>query len=373
MSNHTDTILIPLSNDTNTLLIRTFFLENDATDLSKLDGKTYLLTVDIFSKYPILHKLRNGSTSKIIINRLSEAFSMFGIPERLYSDNGPQYSSLEFEKCASSWGFQHVTSSPNYPQSNGFIERHIHTIKHIIQKAESLPKALLSWRNTPIDKDTPSPLYTLTHQNQDTIRKIIYQQRLKRDSQAVRLSVGRKIRESPELQPNQTITTRISTSDKWEPSIVIRKRPEPNSYDIKTKRGIVRRARHQIRTIEPMYIPSYSPHRRIPQPSSLHINSNTPVITPVTDVYPPPVSPPYPTQHQNTPALRTPPHHPTPPDNAINTRSHVTSSHTPTNITYPPTPSTTITTNSPTTNPHLHPTDAVIPRGPRRSPDWYRA
>ena len=42
-----------------------------ATDLFQLDGKTYLLTVDIFSKYPILHQLRNCSTSKIVINRLS--------------------------------------------------------------------------------------------------------------------------------------------------------------------------------------------------------------------------------------------------------------------------------------------------------------
>ena len=84
-----------------------------------------------------------------------------------------------------------------------------------------------------------------------------------------------------------------------------------------------------------MYIPSYSPHQLIPLPSSLHNNSNTPAITLVTDVDHPHVSPLYPTQHQNTPALRTPPYHPTPPDNAINTRSHVTSSHTPTNITYP--------------------------------------
>ena len=345
-----------------------------ATDLFQLDGKTYLLTVDIFSKYPILHQLRNGSTSKIVINRLSEAFSMFGIPERLYSDNGPQYSSPEFAKFASSWGFQHVTSSPHYPQSNGFIERHVQTIKTIIQKAESLPKALLSWRNTPIDIETPSPLYTLTHQNQDTIQKIIHQQQLKSDAQALRLSVGRKIIEAPELQPNQTITTRISTSDKWEPAIVIRKRSEPNSYDIKTKRGIVRRARHQIRTIEPMHIPSYSSHQHIPLPPASHNNINTPDITVVTNVDPPPLSTPLSTQHQNTPYIRTSPQHPTPPDTAINTRSLVTTSRTSTNIAYLPPPSPTITPNCPIDNPPLHQTDAVIPRRSsrqRRSPDWY--
>ena len=53
------------------------------TDLFQLDAKTYLLTVDVSSKYPIPHQLRNGSTSKIVINRLSDTLSIFGVPERL--------------------------------------------------------------------------------------------------------------------------------------------------------------------------------------------------------------------------------------------------------------------------------------------------
>ena len=33
------------------------------------------------------------------------------------SDNGPQYSSAEFMSFASSYGFQHITNSPKFPQS----------------------------------------------------------------------------------------------------------------------------------------------------------------------------------------------------------------------------------------------------------------
>lgn len=37
----------------------------------------------------------------------------------LYSDNGNHYTSQTFPELARSWLFLHVTSSPEYPQSNG--------------------------------------------------------------------------------------------------------------------------------------------------------------------------------------------------------------------------------------------------------------
>ena len=58
-------------------------------------------------------------------------FSRLGIPETLRSDNGPQYTGLVFKEFSKEWNFKHVTSSPEYPKSNGFIERHIQIVKNL--------------------------------------------------------------------------------------------------------------------------------------------------------------------------------------------------------------------------------------------------
>ena len=77
------------------------------------------------------------------------------------SDNGGHYSSQAFRNFAAEWCFDHVTSSPHLPQSNGFIERQVQTVKYTLKKAamsRSNPqKALLALGSTPIDSHLPSP------------------------------------------------------------------------------------------------------------------------------------------------------------------------------------------------------------------------
>ena len=57
--------------------------------------------------------------------------------------------------------FTHVTSSPHFPQSKGFVERAIQTIKRTMTQAKSsgqnINMALLCLRTTPIDSKLPSP------------------------------------------------------------------------------------------------------------------------------------------------------------------------------------------------------------------------
>ena len=104
-----------------------------ASDLFHFKGKTYLLCVDYFSRYLKVVKL-NNTTSKGVIEALKHIFAHHGIPEVLHSDNGPQYSSIYMKEFASTYGFEHITSSPHYPKSNGLAERTVKTIKTLMKR-----------------------------------------------------------------------------------------------------------------------------------------------------------------------------------------------------------------------------------------------
>lgn len=86
---------------------------------------------------------------------MKAVFARYGIPQKIVSNNGPCYNSHEFHQFAESWGFQHVTSSPQYPQSNGLAEKTVQTAKWILTKAREDKKdpylSLLEYRNTPVD------------------------------------------------------------------------------------------------------------------------------------------------------------------------------------------------------------------------------
>ena len=57
-------------------------------------------------------------TTEDVILLTKGIFARHGIPEVVVSDNGPQYSSEAYAEFARHYQFEHVTSSPRYPQSN---------------------------------------------------------------------------------------------------------------------------------------------------------------------------------------------------------------------------------------------------------------
>ena len=62
---------------------------------------------------------------------MKKFFSRLGIPKTLRSDNEPQYTAQVAKEFSKVWKFKHVTSTPEYPKSNGFVERHIQIVKNL--------------------------------------------------------------------------------------------------------------------------------------------------------------------------------------------------------------------------------------------------
>ena len=104
-----------------------------STDLFYWEQSTYLLVVDNYSKFPVVKKMTT-TTSKSVIKLMKSIFDEHGLPVKVISDNGPQYSSDEFLRFARDYNFTHVTSSPHHPQSNGLVERNVRTIKSLFTK-----------------------------------------------------------------------------------------------------------------------------------------------------------------------------------------------------------------------------------------------
>lgn len=77
------------------------------------------------------------------------------IPDKFHSDNGPPFNSNEFSPFAAMYEFEHITSSPECPQSNGKVENAVKTSKNLMKKAtitiSDFPLALLDWRSTPTE------------------------------------------------------------------------------------------------------------------------------------------------------------------------------------------------------------------------------
>ena len=224
-------------------------------DLFEIQGQSYLILVDYYSGFFEISKLHRLD-SEAVITQCKSQFARHGIPDRVITDNGPQFSSAVFLNFAHVYGFQHSTSSPRYPQSNGLAERAVQTAKKLLKKAVkggSDPYlALLAYRNTPIDAETGSPAQRLFGRRTKTTLPVTSQllkpaviepkkvQESRRLSQAKQKAYyDRHAKELPILKPGDQV--RFDTPNGLKAAVVISKRNEPRSYLIRTTTGMVLR------------------------------------------------------------------------------------------------------------------------------------
>ena len=138
-------------------------------DYFAFDGNSYVLICDYFSKFPFLYRAKTSFWS--LRDRLIDLFSIEGYPDEIVSDTGPPFQSKEFAKFLSGLGIKHTISSPGYPRSNGFIERHIQMVKNMLSKSSntrSFQEVLADLRTTRIGTGLPSPAEILHGRNLTT-------------------------------------------------------------------------------------------------------------------------------------------------------------------------------------------------------------
>ena len=244
------------------------------TDLFTFENHEYLIIADYFSKYPIIKKLHELS-SQAIANFTSEIFSMFGVPNTVISDNGPQFVGKAYQSLIQSYGICHITSSPVHPKSHGFIERMIRTVKSLFRKSpQSTNQALLNFRTTPSGSEMPSPaellfnrkiqsnlpIHTKNSQPDSFIEK---KTQLQSKSKA---DYDQHSHELSELDINQSIFYQDVAKKTWTPGIIIGYGPEERSYTVQCSISgrTLRRNRVLIRPRQSTVTPKLNPPNPFP-------------------------------------------------------------------------------------------------------------
>jgi len=84
-------------------------------DLCDDAARNLLVVSDYYSNYIEVEHLGRAITNNVM-KALKIMFSRFRVPDMVVSNNGSQFSSVEFAEFAKNWSFEHITSSPHYPQ-----------------------------------------------------------------------------------------------------------------------------------------------------------------------------------------------------------------------------------------------------------------
>lgn len=143
-------------------------------DAFEVNRQQYLVIVDKFSGWLVVFHFKGSIKARHIVDSLRNTFHTYGAPTILYSDGGLAFTSQETKDFLKRWGVEHIVSSAHYPQSNGRAELGVKTAKRIITEnvsdsgslnTDAASRALLQYRNTPIQSLGLSPAQILYHRN----------------------------------------------------------------------------------------------------------------------------------------------------------------------------------------------------------------
>ena len=285
------------------------------SDILYLGGSDYIVIVDYYSKYPEVIKLKS-KTAREVITKFKECFGRFGIPQEIIADNVP-YDSAEMREFARKWGIKITTTSPRYPQANGFSEKYVQIVKQLYKKAHDDGKdpelALLDYRNTPISGMPYSPAQLLMSRRlrdqlptSNTHLKpkvpVHAADALKRRQNTQKRYYDRGSKPLTNLKVGQSV--RIKKGNVWKPAVVKAVHKTPRSYVVTSDSGqeYRRNRRHLAETPEKVVIQPVSDEAleevlRTPPPPQNNLAAHMPAANVVSS--------PAPAARVPSPAIRT--------------------------------------------------------------------
>ena len=132
-------------------------------DMMQYGGVKYLICVDRYSGYPLVHKTGKTSSTKEVIKALSGWFRTFGYAKRARHDDGPEFRD-KFVSWLKQVGCRSEVSSAYNPASNGLAESAVKNVKNLVKRCsdskECFETALAEFRVAPReDGYSPAELF----------------------------------------------------------------------------------------------------------------------------------------------------------------------------------------------------------------------
>ena len=123
------------------------------TDWFEFNGMHAIAFLDDASRLATNVQLFDRATSENAVKAVSSAVGAWGKPKQLMSDHGTQFTSLPRETCAKpemnafqlklkELGIQHIKARVKHPQSNGKLERFVHTVRELHKHFGDLNKVV---------------------------------------------------------------------------------------------------------------------------------------------------------------------------------------------------------------------------------------
>ena len=253
-----------------------------------VDGRYFLVIVDAHSKWVDIYPT-SGTTSKETIKCLQHSFSQFGLPVSIVSDNGPCFTSNEFQDFTKISGIRHITTAVYKPSTNGLAERMVQTLKKALRISTSplqltLDRFLFNYRLTPHSTTGVSPAelmfgrrlrsrFDLLWPSDTVSAKVAESQQVQRRNHT---GTPRTV----EFSPESSVMIRNYTpgGNKWIPSTVM-ERTGPLSYRCILPMGVVVK-RHQDQMIKRSNSSPESPSRVSSNTTLMDTSSPTRTFTP---------------------------------------------------------------------------------------------
>jgi hypothetical protein len=231
-------------------------------DVFSVGDVKYLVTVDHYSDFFELDKICT-LTANEIISICKKNFARHGIPQRVCTDNATNFANEVFKNFADKWNFEHVTSSPHHPESNGKAEATVKIAKKLViysqETKQDLWYGLLHQRNVPIQMDKTSPsqkLFSrrtrsglpclLRHLRPQLVHGVPVQIKVRKEK--MKQESDKKCVELPGLQIGQKVLTQLQpeVNKKWSFGTVTKK-IDARSYIIQVEDKAYRRSRIHIK------------------------------------------------------------------------------------------------------------------------------